>query len=100
MSLSELIFLSASALAEKIRRREISPVEAVEAHLGRIAQLNPKLNAFVEVNGEDARRQAQLSENALAHKKVPGPLHGVPVSIKSSISVAGMRCEAGSCLRK
>ncbi len=100
MRSSELIFLSATALAEKIRQRELSPVEAVEAHLDRIAQLNPKLNAFVEVNGEDARRRAQLSENALAHKKLPGPLHGVPISIKSSISVAGMRCEAGSCLRK
>lgn len=100
MSSSELNFLSATALAEKIQQKEISPVEALEAHLARIAQLNPKLNAFVEVNGEEARRQAQLCENALAHKKPLGPLHGIPISIKSSISVAGMRCEAGSNLRK
>ena len=100
MSSPELNFLSAIVLAEKIKSKQLTPSEAVEAHLARIGQLNPVLNAFVEVNTEEVRRQAQFAGNAIARNQPLGPLHGVPISIKSSISVAGMRCEAGSHLRK
>jgi Asp-tRNA(Asn)/Glu-tRNA(Gln) amidotransferase A subunit family amidase len=90
----ELTFLSAVSMAEQIRQKKISPVELIEAHLARIEKLNPRLNAFVHIDAEGARRQA-----AALKDENPGPLHGVPVSIKSSIDVAGMRCEAGSKLR-
>ena len=86
-------------MAEQIRRKELSPVELVEAHLSRIEQLNPKLNAFVQVDRERARRAAQLAESAVMSGQKLGPLHGVPISIKSSIEVAGLRCEAGTKLR-
>src|SRR5579863_5729770 len=96
--MSELTFLSAVTMAEQIRKQVLSPVELVEAHLARIEKLNPKLNAFVQVDAEGARRQARAAEDAVSHEKF-GPLHGVPISIKSSIEVNGLRCEAGSKLR-
>ena len=97
--MSELTFLSAVSMAEQIRRRKLSPVELVEAHLSRIELLNPKLNAFVQVDRERARGAAQLAESTVMSGQKLGPLHGVPISIKSSIEVAGLRCEAGTKLR-
>lgn len=99
MPASELTSLSATQIAELVRKRSISPVEVVEAHLARLEQLNPRLNAFVQVDGERALQQASSAERAVAAGKDVGPLHGVPVSIKSSIEVAGLRCEAGTKLR-
>jgi Asp-tRNA(Asn)/Glu-tRNA(Gln) amidotransferase A subunit family amidase len=97
--MSELTFLSAVCMAEQIRQGKLSPVELVEAHLKQIERLNPILNAFVEVDSEGARRQARAAETAVSRKQSLGLLHGVPVSIKSSIKVAGLRCEAGTKLR-
>jgi Asp-tRNA(Asn)/Glu-tRNA(Gln) amidotransferase A subunit family amidase len=91
--------LSALAMAELVRRREVSPVELVDAHLARIEQLNPKLNAFVHVDVERARRDARAAEWAVKHGAGLGRLNGVPISVKSSIDVAGLRCEAGTKLR-
>jgi Asp-tRNA(Asn)/Glu-tRNA(Gln) amidotransferase A subunit family amidase len=95
----ELTFLSAVVMAEHIRKKKLSPVELVKAHLARIEKLNPRLNAFVEVDADGARRQARAAEGAVMRNEILGPLHGVPVSIKSSIEVAGMCCEAGTKLR-
>jgi len=95
----ELTFLSAVSMAEKIRRKELSPVELVEAHLTRVEKLNPKLNAFVQVDTQGARQQARVAEAAVSSGQKLGPLHGVPLSIKSSIEVAGLRCESGTKLR-
>ncbi|HTF43849.1 MAG TPA: amidase [Terriglobales bacterium] len=95
----ELTLLSAVSMAEQIRQKRISPVEIVEAHLERIRKLNPRLNAFVQIDEDGARRQAREAEAALASGESRGPLHGVPISIKSSIDVAGMLCESGTKLR-
>jgi len=97
--MSEFIFLSAAVMAERIRKRELSPVELVEAHLAQIEKLNPKLNAFVQVDADAARRAAQRAEASVMQGKTLGALHGIPVSIKSSFDVAGMRCESGTRLR-
>src|SRR5579863_3720633 len=97
--MSDLTFLSASQLAEQIRHRKISPVEVVQSHLARIEKLNPEINAFVQVDAERALSQARKAETAAMQGQSLGPLHGVPISIKSSIDVAGMRCEAGTKLR-
>jgi Asp-tRNA(Asn)/Glu-tRNA(Gln) amidotransferase A subunit family amidase len=95
----DLNFLPAVVLAQKIRNKLLSPVEVMEAHLGRIERLNPVLNAFVQVDGEGARRTARQSEEMIMRGENVGPLHGVPISIKSAIEVRGMRCEAGTRLR-
>src|SRR5256884_3846519 len=92
--------LSALAMAELVRRREISPIALIEAHLARIEKLNPKLNAFVHVDQERARRDARAAEWAVQQGAGLGALNGVPISIKSSIDVAGFRCGAGTNLRK
>lgn len=96
--MTELTFLPAVSMAEQVRRKKLSPVELVEAHLAQIERLNPKLNAFVHVDAEGARRQAWAAESAVGKRNV-GPLHGVPISIKSAIDVAGLRCETGTKLR-
>jgi Asp-tRNA(Asn)/Glu-tRNA(Gln) amidotransferase A subunit family amidase len=97
--MSELTSLSAVEIAEQVRRRQVSPVEVVEAHLARIDTVNPRINAFVDLDRERALREARAAEAALRAGGELGPLHGVPISIKSSIDVAGMRCEAGTKLR-
>jgi Asp-tRNA(Asn)/Glu-tRNA(Gln) amidotransferase A subunit family amidase len=74
-------------------------VELVGAYLERIDALNPKTNAFIHVSAERALDQARAAESAMMHNGDLGPLHGVPISIKSSISVAGMPFEAGTKLR-
>jgi Asp-tRNA(Asn)/Glu-tRNA(Gln) amidotransferase A subunit family amidase len=99
----DIVYSSLIDMVEGVRARKISPVELIDAHLSRIRELNPKLNAFVTVDSERARDQAVLAEAALsssAKSKSIGMLHGVPISIKSSIDVAGLACECGSVLRK
>ena len=86
-------------MAEQIRQKKLSPVELVEAHLTLIDELNPRLNAFVQVDVEGARRQARAAEAAVSNGEELGALHGVPLSIKSSMEVAGLRWEAGTKLR-
>jgi amidase len=97
--MSELTALSAVSMAQQVRDKKVSPVELLEAHLARIESLNPKLNAFVQVDGDGAREQARHAEDAVMRKQKLGPLHGVPLSIKSSIAVSGLRHEAGTKLR-
>src|SRR3974390_1137394 len=97
--MSDLTFLPAVAMAEHIREKKISPVELAEAHLAKIERLNPKLNAFVHIDRDRVLRAAHDAEAAVMRGEAVGPLHGVPISIKSSIEVAGLRCEAGTRLR-
>ncbi|MFZ0802373.1 MAG: amidase, partial [Terriglobales bacterium] len=97
--MAELTFLPAVSMAQKVREKKVSPVELVDAHLARIESLNPKLNAFIQVDAAGALAQARLAEDAVMRKQKLGPLHGVPLSIKSSIEVAGLRQEAGTKLR-
>jgi Asp-tRNA(Asn)/Glu-tRNA(Gln) amidotransferase A subunit family amidase len=93
------VLLSAAQIASDIRTKSISPVEVAHTHLGRIERLNPKLNAFVDWQVERVMEQACASEKAVLRGDDLGPLHGVPLSIKASIDVAGHRCEAGTSLR-
>jgi len=98
--MNELNYLPAVTMAELIRARRLSPVELVDAHLSRIERVNGQLNAFVKVNPDAARKQARVAEAAVMRGEQLGPLHGVPISIKSSIEVAGFPFEAGTKLRE
>ena len=83
MSLAdETAYLSATELAGRIARRELSPVEVVDAAIARIEARNPSLNAFVIDGYEDARARAREDERALMSGRELGPLHGVPSAIK------------------
>ena len=97
--MSDLTFLSAVVMAQQIREKKISPVELIDAHLAKIGRLNPKLNAFVHLDADRARRDARTAEDEVVSGNPLGRLHGVPISIKSSLDVAGMPCEAGTRLR-
>jgi Asp-tRNA(Asn)/Glu-tRNA(Gln) amidotransferase A subunit family amidase len=94
----ELTNQSASRLAEMVRRREVSPVELVEAHLERIARVNPKLNAVVTLSAR-ALEDAAKAEEVLMKGGTPGALAGVPVTVKETIDVGGLRSTAGARTR-
>src|SRR5271168_4824727 len=100
MATDKIIYGTIAELTAGIREKRLSPVELVEAHLDRIAVLQPKLNAFVHVDAEDARKQARVAEAAVLHGAALGSLHGVPVTIKSCIDTAGWPTPAGSLMRK
>ena len=97
--MTPLTLLPATIMAAMVRRKEVSPVELVEAHLSRIEKLNPLLNAFVRVDAERSRQSARTAEAAVMRGEPAGLLHGVPLTIKSSIDVAGLPSETGSRLR-
>ena len=100
--MSDLTQLSATAMARLVRKRKVSPEELVDAHLERIERLNPRLNAYIYVDAAGARAQARKAAKNLREnlRETPPALAGVPVSIKSSISVEGMPWECGSRLRE
>lgn len=92
--------LSIGEMAAATRSGKVSPVELTEAHLERIERLNPKLNVFAHIDAEGAWRQARIAEAAVRAGERLGPLHGVPLTIKSSIDVNGWPCSCGSRLRE
>ncbi|MDE0052115.1 MAG: amidase [Rhodospirillales bacterium] len=91
----ELWRRSAVELAAMIRSREVSCVEVTEAVLGRIARHNGRINAIVVDCGEDALRAAERKDREAGDGTTPGPLHGVPVTIKENIDVAGQATPNG-----
>src|SRR5258705_132679 len=93
-------YASIAEITASVRSKKLSPVEIVNAHLKRIEAMRPKLNAFVHIDADGARAQARRAENAVHGGAALGPLHGVPITIKSCIDVAGWSCPSGSLLRK
>ncbi len=94
----DITSLSAAQMAEHVRNKEFSPVAVVQAHRDRIEKLNPRLNAFINLRPQ-ALSEARLAEDAVMRGDALGPLHGVPISIKSAIAVAGSPWETGTRLR-
>ncbi len=97
--MSELTSHSASALVRLIADRSVSPVEVLEAHLARIDELNPKLNAIVTI-AADAIEKAKEAETEIMRGVSRGPLHGLPLTIKDTIETAGLRSTSGSRMRE
>src|SRR5258708_24842315 len=91
---------SAIETALLIRKKELSPVEVVNAYLDRIARVEPKINAFASLPVEQVLDEARHAEAAIMLNKYVGPLLGVPITVKSCIDVRSLRCEAGSRLRR
>lgn len=96
--MTELTSQSAAELAELMRTKAVSPVEVVEAHLRRIEEFNPQLNAIVTLS-PDVLEQARAAEVAATSGNTLGPLHGVPITVKDTIETAGLRTTSGSALR-
>ena len=91
----EFIYQDATRLAELIRTREVSPVEVMQAHLDRIAEVDPRVNAIVTV-ADNALDAARAAEAAVLSGAALGPLHGVPFTAKDSIDTAGVPTQRGS----
>ena len=94
---ADIIFSDATALAELIRTREVSPVEIMQAHLDRIAAVNPEINAIVTL-ADGALDAAKAAEAAVMSGDALGPLHGVPFTVKDSIDTAGVLTQRGSLI--
>ncbi|HEX5727509.1 MAG TPA: amidase family protein [Longimicrobiaceae bacterium] len=93
----ELALLPAHELARRVRARELSPVEVLDACLARVERLNPAINAVVTLNPR-ARDEARALERRIAAGEDVGPLAGLPVGIKDVTEVAGVRTTYGSPL--
>ena len=96
MTKSELPFLSAGDLSRLIQSKEVSPVEATEAYLDRIASLDHRFNSYLTVMREQALADAQQAEEDIASGQHKGPMHGVPVAVKDQFWSKGVRSTGGS----
>lgn len=95
--MSDLLTQPAVDLLALLAAKELSALELAEQHIQRIEQLNPQLNALVDFDPDLVRQQARALDESAAPR---GPLHGLPLTVKSSISVAGHLCETGSLFNK
>lgn len=93
---SEICDASASELVRRLRAGEVSAREVVAAHLERIEQLDPRINAIVTLVGERALSEAAAADERLARGEAVGPLHGLPVAHKDTHNTAGIRTTHGS----
>jgi len=94
----DLRFTSAVELARKLRARELSARELLDAYTDRIRRVNPELNAIVTLAEEQASKQAAAADDAAARGESLGPLHGLPIAIKDLADTAGIRTTYGSPL--
>ena len=98
--MDELIYASAKSIAKAIQDKKVSAVEVVEAHLNRIEEVNPQLNAVVQLAADRARSEAMQADESLAKGESKGPLHGVPITLKDSIDTEGVITTGGTTGRK
>lgn len=93
---SDPTLLPGHILSREIAARRLSPVDVVDALLERIERFEPKLHAFVEVYGADARLAAEGADKAIRSGHAVGPLHGVPVALKDLVDLEGRITTGGS----
>jgi amidase len=92
----DLCFLTATELHRKLRARELSVTEVVQAHLAQIERVNPKVNAIVTLTAERALAEARAKDEALARGEPAGPLFGLPIAHKDLVPTRGIRTTYGS----
>ena len=100
MDKSQLPFLSATELGSLIKSREVSPVEATEAYLERIPQIDGKLNSYITVTADRALADAKKAEQEIVSGKYRGPMHGVPIAVKDQVYTKGILTTGGSTILK
>ena len=93
---SDIAFLSAAQTAQAIRTKQLSPVEAVQAYLGRIDRLDATLHAYITVLRDEALPAARQAEQQLMSGAAPGPLFGVPIAVKDQFWTRGILTTNGS----
>ena len=94
---NDVVLASAAQQLEFVRTGRLSVTELAEAHIRQIERLEPELNVFADFDAERGRAQARRLDQV---REARGPLHGLPVTVKSSLATSGYRCEIGSLLHK
>ena len=92
----EICLLTATELARRIRRKDLSAREVLDAHLRQIERVNPKVNAIVTLVADQAIDQAKRLDEAAARNKFLGPLHGLPIAHKDLVETKSIRTTFGS----
>ena len=100
MDHNEIPFLSATELSVLIKSREVSPVQATEAYLDRIGQVDDKLNSYITVCRDEALAEARQAEQEIGAGNYRGPMHGLPVAVKDQFYTKGIRTTGGSNILK
>ncbi|MCH7606234.1 MAG: amidase [Chloroflexi bacterium] len=100
MDKQDIPFLSATELSSLIKSREVSPVEATEAYLERIGQVDEKLNSYITVCRDEALADARQAEREIASGEYRGPMHGIPMAVKDQFYTKGIRTTGGSAILK
>ena len=98
MDKSQLPFLSATELSALIKSCEVSPVEATEAYLQRIGDVDSKLNSYITVCQDEALAEAHRAHEEIASGSYRGPMHGLPVAVKDQFYTLGIRTTGGSTI--
>ncbi len=96
MAIQEIMLMTLAEAARSIKARKISPVELTQASLERIESLEPKINAFITVTGDQALSAARKAEKEITSGKYRGPLHGIPYAVKDIYASKGIRSTSGS----
>ena len=96
MSVANLEWLSVAEAARLVHAGKLSPVDLAEVNLSRIEQLEGRLNAFITVTSDDARKDSMAAAGEIANGAYRGPLHGIPIALKDIFGLAGVRMTAGS----
>jgi amidase len=100
LAASGICFLSATELVRRLRRKDLSAREVLDAHFRQIERVNPQVNAIVTLVEEQAREQAGRLDEAAARGRFLGPLHGLPVAHKDLVETRGIRTTFGSPIYK
>ncbi len=99
MDRTDISFLSATELGAAIKSKQVSPLEAVEAYLERIERIDSKVNSYITVCADEARREARQAGAEIQRGEYRGPLHGIPIGIKDQIHTKGIRTTDASKIR-
>ena len=92
-------YFSIAQTRELYTQKKLSPADFIESHLARIREIQPIFNPFVHIDAESARARAREAESRFSRGNSPRPLEGIPLTVKSSLDVAGWPCPAGSLTR-
>ena len=96
MDKADIPFLSATELSRLIKAKDVSPVEATQAYLERIDDLDYKFNSYLVVCRDQAIQVARQAERDISRGNYLGPMHGIPVAVKDQMWAKGIRCSGGS----
>ncbi|WP_413853563.1 amidase family protein, partial [Candidatus Ruminimicrobium bovinum] len=94
--MNEIIKMTATELAEKIKSKKLSSIEVTKAFLDRIKEVNPKVKAYISVCEDYALKQAQNSDDKIAKNENVGVLEGIPIAIKDNILIKDIKMTASS----